>query len=108
MNNSLTDIHQLRNDIDFASIAQFFHTFQSAFRPWPVTTHDVIYSRILDANDYVFETEVKYQFSFFIFLICSHSQIYKKKRSFSLLHTVLNQLQKLSRFFLLIVLQHYA
>lgn len=82
MNNSLTDIHQLRNDIDFASIAQFFHTFQSAFRPWPVTTHDVIYSRILDANDYVFETEVKYQFSFFIFLICSHSQIYKKNDLF--------------------------
>jgi hypothetical protein len=59
MNNSLTEIAQLRNNIDFASTAQFFHTFQSAFRPWPVTTHDIIYSRASNANEYIFETEVK-------------------------------------------------
>lgn len=64
MNNSLPDIFQLRNNIEFASIAQFFHTFQSAFRPWPVTIQDVIYSRNSDANDYVFETEV---ISYFLF-----------------------------------------
>lgn len=63
MNNSLPDIFQLRNNIEFASIAQFFHTFQSAFRPWPVTTQDVIYSRNLDADDYIFETEVILYFS---------------------------------------------
>lgn len=58
MNSQLPDIIQLRNNINFASISQFFHTFQSAFRPWPVTTHDIIYARNLDGNEYVFETEV--------------------------------------------------
>ena len=59
MNDTLTDIVLLRNNIDFACISQFFHTFQSAFRPWPVTTHDIIYARNVDTNDYVFETEVR-------------------------------------------------
>jgi hypothetical protein len=58
MDNSLPDIQQLRNNIDFASIAQFFHTFQSAFCPWPATTNDIIYSRTAEPNEYVFETEV--------------------------------------------------
>lgn len=64
MNNSLPDILTLRNNIEFASISQFFHTFQSAFRPWPVTNHDLVYSRNMEANDYVFETEVIIHFYF--------------------------------------------
>lgn len=65
MNNSLPDILTLRNNIEFASISQFFHTFQSAFRPWPVTNHDLVYSRNMEANDYVFETEVINPFFYF-------------------------------------------
>ncbi|KAI9475827.1 MAG: hypothetical protein EXX96DRAFT_574805 [Benjaminiella poitrasii] len=57
MNSSLPNINQLRNDINFASISQFFHTFQSAFRPWPMTTQDIIYSRKLENSEYVFQTE---------------------------------------------------
>ncbi|KAI7905681.1 uncharacterized protein BX663DRAFT_500560 [Cokeromyces recurvatus] len=57
MNSSLPDINQLRNDINFASISQFFHTFQSAFRPWPTSVQDIIYSHKLENNEYVFQTE---------------------------------------------------
>lgn len=39
-------LNELRNDINFASISQFFHTFQSAFKPWPTKE-----------EDYVFETQ---------------------------------------------------
>ncbi|KAI8368237.1 uncharacterized protein BYT42DRAFT_585861 [Radiomyces spectabilis] len=28
-------VDELRNNIEFVAIAQFFHTFQSAFQPWP-------------------------------------------------------------------------
>ncbi|KAI9281842.1 hypothetical protein BY458DRAFT_552621 [Sporodiniella umbellata] len=37
---------ELRNNINFASVAQFFHTFQTAFHPW-----------LNKEEDYVFETE---------------------------------------------------
>ncbi|KAI8344927.1 hypothetical protein BD560DRAFT_485011 [Blakeslea trispora] len=58
MNNSaLPNIVQLRNNVDFASVSQFLHTFQSAFRPWPSTTHDIISARVIDPSEYVFETE---------------------------------------------------
>lgn len=65
---SPTDVDHLRNNIDFASIAQFFHTFQSAFRPWPVSYNPATFlsrtNRNLNRNrkqtddDYVFATEV--------------------------------------------------
>lgn len=60
MNFNLPDIQILRNNIDFCSIAQFFHTFATAFGPWPSTAQDIIYARHTEPNnDYVFETEVK-------------------------------------------------
>ncbi|KAI9312033.1 hypothetical protein BX666DRAFT_890283 [Dichotomocladium elegans] len=34
--NFSAEIDKLRNNIDFAATSQFFHTFQSAFHPWPV------------------------------------------------------------------------
>lgn len=59
MNFNLPDIQTLRNNIDFCSIAQFFHTFAPAFGPWPSTAQDIIYARPIDPNnEYVFETEV--------------------------------------------------
>ncbi|KAI8643241.1 hypothetical protein BD408DRAFT_482172 [Parasitella parasitica] len=58
MNLNLPDIQLLRNNIDFCSIAQFFHMFAPAFSPWPSTTQDIIYARHPEPNsDYVFETE---------------------------------------------------
>ncbi|GAN08211.1 conserved hypothetical protein [Mucor ambiguus] len=58
MNFNLPDIQKLRNNIDFCSIAQFFHTFAPAFGPWPSTAQDIIYARPVDPNsEYVFETE---------------------------------------------------
>ncbi|ORY93256.1 hypothetical protein BCR43DRAFT_565864 [Syncephalastrum racemosum] len=64
---SLAEVDHLRNNIDFASIAQFFHTFQSAFRPWPVSYNPATFlsrtNRNLNRNrkqtddDYVFATE---------------------------------------------------
>lgn len=60
MNETLPNITELRNNIDFASISQFFHTFQSAFHPWPTSTQQLIYrTRIEEGQEYVFETEVK-------------------------------------------------
>ncbi|ORX56275.1 hypothetical protein DM01DRAFT_1406603 [Hesseltinella vesiculosa] len=51
----------LRNNIEFASIAQFLHTYQHAFRPWPAWTdtyESFLYSKHLTPNDdYVFATE---------------------------------------------------
>ncbi|KAI8375318.1 hypothetical protein EDC96DRAFT_496797 [Choanephora cucurbitarum] len=55
--NTLPNINQLRNNVDFASVCQFLHTFQSAFKPWPSTAHDIISARAIDPNEYVFETE---------------------------------------------------
>lgn len=71
-----TELNRLRNNIDFASVAQFFHTFQSAFRPWPVA-HDptTFYAHAnfssgrgnkQSNDDYVFTTEV-HHLSFFLF-----------------------------------------
>ncbi|KAG1227697.1 hypothetical protein G6F68_007989 [Rhizopus microsporus] len=58
MNETLPNITELRNNIDFASISQFFHTFQSAFHPWPTSTQQLIYrTRIEEGQEYVFETE---------------------------------------------------
>ncbi|ORE05211.1 hypothetical protein BCV72DRAFT_142588 [Rhizopus microsporus var. microsporus] len=58
MNEALPNITELRNNIDFASISQFFHTFQSAFHPWPTSTQQLIYrTRIEEGQEYVFETE---------------------------------------------------
>ncbi|CAO0799772.1 unnamed protein product [Mucor circinelloides] len=58
MNFNLPDIQKLRNNIDFCSIAQFFHTFATAFGPWPSSAQDIIYARPIDPNnEYVFETE---------------------------------------------------
>ncbi|KAI8991534.1 hypothetical protein BDF20DRAFT_845148 [Mycotypha africana] len=65
MNTSLPQISKLRNNLNFASTAQFLHTFQSAFRPWPASVQDVLYARqshtSIHSNshkdEYVFETE---------------------------------------------------
>lgn len=54
MNNSLPSISELRNNLNFASISQFFHTFSSAFRPWPIQH----YNEEQEQEEYVFETEV--------------------------------------------------
>ncbi|KAG0938793.1 hypothetical protein G6F29_000856 [Rhizopus arrhizus] len=53
MNNSLPSISELRNNLNFASISQFFHTFSSAFRPWPIQH----YNEEQEQEEYVFETE---------------------------------------------------
>ncbi|KAI8089055.1 uncharacterized protein BX664DRAFT_332062 [Halteromyces radiatus] len=51
----------LRNNRTFASISQFFHTFQSAFRPWPNYTEahwSVVHQPDNKRDDsYVFSTE---------------------------------------------------
>ncbi|KAF7721155.1 hypothetical protein EC973_005152 [Apophysomyces ossiformis] len=36
----LSDLDRLRNNVEFTSIAQFFHTFQEAFQPWPARHSD--------------------------------------------------------------------
>lgn len=69
--NTVMTLSSLRNDRTFATISQFFHTFQSAYRPWPnyadsqwaSLLHRPPSTRIKsDAaqDDYVFSTEVKY------------------------------------------------
>ncbi|KAL0093938.1 hypothetical protein F4703DRAFT_1913643 [Phycomyces blakesleeanus] len=60
---SVTDIDLLRNNIEFASISQFFHTFHSAFTPWPATTPSgadesfLIYNKYNSAESSRFSTE---------------------------------------------------
>ncbi|KAI8145067.1 hypothetical protein BJV82DRAFT_666981 [Fennellomyces sp. T-0311] len=64
---NMEEIDKLRNNIEFASIAQFFHTFQSAFHPWPVAynpasflahhAHNAGRSNKRSDDDYVFATE---------------------------------------------------
>ncbi|KAI8978079.1 hypothetical protein BDB01DRAFT_898817 [Pilobolus umbonatus] len=39
MTDYLTELNTLRNNIDFATMSQFFHTFQSAYSPWPASEH---------------------------------------------------------------------
>jgi hypothetical protein len=58
----MNELSQLRNNIDFASISQFLHTFQSAFGPW---THQLDYPRSADPLDDRFETEVSLIFFFY-------------------------------------------
>ncbi|KAI9493058.1 hypothetical protein BDB00DRAFT_872775 [Zychaea mexicana] len=60
-------VDMLRNNIEFASVAQFFHTFQSAFHPWPAAYNPAsflahqsnINARVSKRSDdgYVFATE---------------------------------------------------
>ncbi|KAG2223940.1 hypothetical protein INT45_009392 [Circinella minor] len=64
---NLEEIDKIRNNIEFASIAQFFHTFQSAFHPWPAAynpasflanqTHLASRAAKRSDDDYVFATE---------------------------------------------------
>jgi hypothetical protein len=65
--NNVMTLSSLRNDRTFATICQFFHTFQSAFRPWP-NYSDTQWISLLNRprnksdtvqDDYVFSTEVK-------------------------------------------------
>lgn len=58
MNDHSIELTKIRNNLEFASTAQFFHTFQSAFRPWPTGTQEAVYTRNADTKDYLFETEV--------------------------------------------------
>ena len=79
---NLEEIDKIRNNIEFASIAQFFHTFQSAFHPWPAAynpasflanqTHLANQAAKRSDDDYVFATEVRiffflYKYLFIIF-----------------------------------------
>ncbi|KAI8328718.1 hypothetical protein BC941DRAFT_444383 [Chlamydoabsidia padenii] len=57
-------LSMLRSDPNFASLSQFFHTFQAAFRPWPNyadwTSNFLHYStpsKLNDENNYSFATE---------------------------------------------------
>ncbi|KAI9276970.1 hypothetical protein BDA99DRAFT_123251 [Phascolomyces articulosus] len=64
---TMGEIEKIRNNIEFASIAQFFHTFQSAFHPWPAVynpasflsnqTHLASQAAKRSDDDYVFATE---------------------------------------------------
>ncbi|KAJ8653360.1 hypothetical protein O0I10_011011 [Lichtheimia ornata] len=64
---AMPEIHKLRNNIEFAATSQFFHTFQSAFRPWPahynpasllVQVHALTHrNKKQSDDDYVFTTE---------------------------------------------------
>ncbi|KAI8064580.1 hypothetical protein BC940DRAFT_305433 [Gongronella butleri] len=60
-NASPMSLHDLRNNIDFATVTQFLHIFQFAFKPWPQITDN--YQAFLNAHrlqpddDYVFATE---------------------------------------------------
>lgn len=66
-NEGVPEIDRLRNNIEFASVSQFFHTFQSAFRPWPTADrHSSPYPQLLqprknkqEEEDHEFQTEVK-------------------------------------------------
>lgn len=70
MNNSLPSISELRNNLNFASISQFFHTFSSAFRPWPIQH----YNQEQEQEEYVFETEVIKKNIFYANYIYAHSE----------------------------------
>ncbi|KAI7887306.1 hypothetical protein K492DRAFT_121455, partial [Lichtheimia hyalospora FSU 10163] len=64
---AMPEINKLRNNIEFAATSQFFHTFQSAFRPWPahynpasllVQVHALTHrNKKQSDDDYVFTTE---------------------------------------------------
>ena len=78
---NLEEIDKIRNNIEFASIAQFFHTFQSAFHPWPAAynpasflatqTHLASQAAKRSDDDYVFATEVRIFFYTNIYLLFS-------------------------------------
>ncbi|KAG0163810.1 hypothetical protein DFQ28_011160 [Apophysomyces sp. BC1034] len=54
LDENLADLDRLRSNIEFTSIAQFFHTFQDAFRPWPARFSDplpISRTGIIGGND---------------------------------------------------------
>ncbi|KAI9027296.1 hypothetical protein CLU79DRAFT_844081 [Phycomyces nitens] len=57
MPTSIMDIDRLRNNIEFASISQFFHTFQSAFTPWPAADDSFTNPKYHSAESSRFSTE---------------------------------------------------